>query len=77
HKARSDGALAGTAIAACLRGRSIGLGEYQSSVASRFQQHLENRNFFYGLEQRWPTSSFWTRRRARTAVSTGNQIRTY
>ena len=66
HKALSDGARAGGAIAACLGGSDVSLDEYQISVASRFQQYLENRNFFYGLEQRWPTSSFWTRRQART-----------
>jgi flavin-dependent dehydrogenase len=76
HKALSDGARAGEAIAACMCGSDIRLGEYRSSVVWRFQQYLENRNFFYGLEQRWPTSSFWTRRRSRMAVSAGNQIRT-
>ena len=72
HKALSDGARAGEVIASCLHGSDIGLGEYQLSVASRFQQYLANRNFFYALEQRWPTSSFWTRRQARTAVSSEN-----
>jgi len=69
YKALSDGCRAAEAIAATLRGSDIGLGEYRLSVASRFQQYLKNRNFFYGLEQRWPNSAFWTRRRARTAVS--------
>lgn len=68
YKALSDGARAGEAIAASLRGNDARLGEYQSSAAPRFQQYLGNRNFFYGLEQRWPASAFWTRRQARTAV---------
>lgn len=69
YKALSDGSRAGEAIAASLRGSDIRLGEYRLSIATRFQQYLENRNFFYGLEQRWPNSAFWTRRRARMAVS--------
>jgi flavin-dependent dehydrogenase len=69
YKALSDGSRAGEAIAASLRGSDIRLGEYRLSIASRFQQYLANRNFFYGLEQRWPKSDFWTRRQARTAVS--------
>jgi flavin-dependent dehydrogenase len=69
YKALADGSRAGEAIAAGLRGSDIKLGEYRLSIASRFQQYLANRNFFYGLEQRWPKSDFWTRRQARTAVS--------
>jgi flavin-dependent dehydrogenase len=69
YKALSDGSRAGEAIAASLHGSDIRLGEYRLSIASRFQQYLANRNFFYGLEQRWPKSDFWTRRQARTAVS--------
>jgi flavin-dependent dehydrogenase len=69
YKALADGARAGEAIAASLGGSNIGLDEYRLSIASRFQQYLANRNFFYGLEQRWPKSDFWTRRQARTAVS--------
>jgi flavin-dependent dehydrogenase len=74
HKALADGVHAAQAIAACLGGSDVGLGEYRSSVASRFAQYLANRNFFYGLERRWPASSFWTRRQARTTVPTGHQI---
>jgi flavin-dependent dehydrogenase len=74
HKALSDGARAGAAVAACLCGSDVRLGEYRLSVASRFQQYLANRNFFYALEQRWPTSSFWTRRQARTVVRAENEI---
>jgi flavin-dependent dehydrogenase len=67
YKALADGARAGEIIAACLRGSDTGLGDYQSSIAARFQQYLASRNYFYGLEQRWPASAFWNRRQARTA----------
>jgi flavin-dependent dehydrogenase len=76
YKALSDGARAAEAIAASLRGDDLKLGEYQSSAAPRFQQYLGNRNFFYGLERRWPASAFWMRRQARTAVPAGKQVRT-
>jgi flavin-dependent dehydrogenase len=67
YKALSDGTRAGEAIAAYLRGSDIKLSEYQTSLEARFKGYLENRNFFYGMEQRWPESLFWTRRRARAA----------
>lgn len=67
HKALADGARAGEVVAASLRGGDTDLGEYRSSIASRFQHYLASRNFFYGLERRWPRSPFWARRQARTA----------
>jgi flavin-dependent dehydrogenase len=68
HKALSDGLRAGEVIAACLRGSDSKLAEYQSSVALRFRRYLESRNYFYGIERRWPASAFWVKRRARTAL---------
>lgn len=73
YKALSDGARAGEAIAASLRGDDAKLADYPSSVAARFQQYLAGRNFFYGLEQRWPASTFWTRRQARTLPKVGRE----
>jgi flavin-dependent dehydrogenase len=73
YKALSDGARAGEAIAARLRGADARLAGYQSSVAARFQQYLKSRNYFYGLEQRWPDSVFWTRRQARTLPKVGRE----
>ena len=67
HKALADGVLAGEAIATFLRGNDDDLDEYRSSVASRFQHYLDQRNYFYGLEQRWPASAFWMRRRSKPA----------
>jgi flavin-dependent dehydrogenase len=71
HKALSDGVRAGETIVAHLRGGDIKRGEYQSSLALRFRQYLDNRNYLYGMERRWPASAFWTKRRARTAVELG------
>lgn len=69
YKALLDGSRAGEAIAANLHGSQVELDEYRLSIASRFQQYLGNRNFFYEQEQRWPAAAFWRGRRARTAPS--------
>jgi flavin-dependent dehydrogenase len=69
HKALSDGVRAAQAIAAFLQGSTQALDDYRAAMAPRFQHYLEGRNFFYGLEKRWPASPFWTTRQARTVVS--------
>jgi flavin-dependent dehydrogenase len=68
YQALSDGLRAGEAIASHLRGNDRQLTGYQSSVTSRFQHYRRTRNYFYGLEQRWPAASFWMRRRSATAL---------
>ena len=68
HKAFSDGLLAAKVIAARLQGNVHDFDEYKSSVATQFDSYLENRNFFEGLEKRWPTSFFWNRRQERTIL---------
>jgi flavin-dependent dehydrogenase len=68
HKALSDGARAGKTIADHLRGDDSQLTQYQASVTSRLQSYLHSRSYFYGLEQRWPASPFWTARRSRARL---------
>jgi flavin-dependent dehydrogenase len=68
YKALSDGLHAGEAIADHLRGNDRKLARYQSSVISRFEQYRRTRQYFYDLEQRWPATSFWMRRRSTTAL---------
>ena len=68
YKALSNGVSAAEVIAAFLAGDAERLSDYQSSVANRFEDYLANRNFFYGLEQRWSASPFWSRRQQRTAL---------
>jgi flavin-dependent dehydrogenase len=70
HKALTDGACAGKAIADHLYGDDHGLREHQSSVATRHRHYLDSRNYFYSLERRWPQSTFWTTRRARARLRT-------
>jgi flavin-dependent dehydrogenase len=68
YKALAEGISAGTAMAAYLRGESEQLQEYDQAVKARFDDYLYNRNFLYGLERRWPESSFWQERRAKRAL---------
>jgi len=66
YKALNDGTEAARAIADCLAGKRETLDAYRAAVTERFEAYLENRNYFYRLEGRWPASAFWSRRRART-----------
>jgi flavin-dependent dehydrogenase len=68
YKALANGVQAAEVIAAFLAGDGEGLSDYQAAVASRFEDYLVNRNFFYGMEQRWSASPFWSRRQQRTAL---------
>jgi flavin-dependent dehydrogenase len=72
YKALSDGIRAGDSIAASLAsGRDLSE-TYDSSIRLEFETYLTNRNFFYGLEQRWPKSHFWKRRRERASCVQAN-----
>ncbi|NEO54432.1 MAG: NAD(P)/FAD-dependent oxidoreductase [Okeania sp. SIO3B5] len=69
YKALWDSLKAGKAIASYLHGDSRGLEEYESLISSRFDNYLTQRNYFYQMEQRWPTSPFWQRRQERTSLT--------
>jgi hypothetical protein len=43
-------------------------GDYDVSVARRFDDYLANRNYFYGMEKRWADASFWKIRVARASL---------
>jgi flavin-dependent dehydrogenase len=79
RKALSDGIEAASVIAAYLGGGAEKLGEWQASRARLFDGYLKTRDFFYGMESRWPSSSFWSRRHARPALphalASGTRIR--
>lgn len=68
HKSLSDSLLASNVITAFLEGNTDQLSEYQSTVVTRFEDYLNNRNYFYGLEQRWSDFPFWKKRRQRTTL---------
>lgn len=69
YKALLDGLEAAEAIAGGLAGEAAALDGYAAAVATRFADYLENRNYFYAAERRWPSAPFWARRRARAAAA--------
>jgi flavin-dependent dehydrogenase len=70
YKALLDGLKAAEVVNAKLAGHvgDAPSADYQAYVAARFADYLKNRNYFYGLERRWLSSPFWSRRRERTAA---------
>jgi 2-polyprenyl-6-methoxyphenol hydroxylase-like FAD-dependent oxidoreductase len=64
YKALDDGLRAAEAIAAALDGKRSAFDDYHDSVAARFEQYLASCRYFYGIEQRFPESGFWRRRKA-------------
>jgi flavin-dependent dehydrogenase len=67
HKALVDGLQSAAAIADHLAGVRTAFDQYQASIVARFTDYLDNRNYFYDLERRWPSSAFWQNRRQRSA----------
>ena len=72
HKGLSDGTRAAEAIAKHRSGEITNFDEYASGTRERFENYLANRNYFYGLENRWPESAFWARRTERAGSSIHN-----
>ena len=67
HKALRDGLQSAAAIADHLAGVPAAFEQYQASVMARFADYLTTRDYFYGLERRWPASPFWRNRRLQSA----------
>jgi flavin-dependent dehydrogenase len=59
------GMKAGAAIAEALTGNSDPISAYQKRLTIIYEAYLQNRSAYYGLEQRWVTRPFWSRRSAR------------
>ena len=72
YKALSNGLAAAQVVAADFQGNTSMLEEYQQLMGARFQDYLQNRNYFYDLEKRWPDSPFWQKRRARIKLQNLN-----
>lgn len=59
-KALCDGEAAAEAVAGVFAGAGeTPLLAYQDGVFGRFRDYLRLRQYLYGLERRWPRSSFW------------------
>lgn len=65
HKGLSDGIKGGEALVRQMSGEGSALNDYAESLRRRFEHYLANRNYFYGIENRWPDSTFWKRRKER------------
>ncbi|WP_281561397.1 FAD-dependent monooxygenase [Thalassomonas sp. RHCl1] len=63
YKALLGGLNAAPAIAGWLKGDSRPLEHYRQSVGEVFIHYLEQRAYFYQLEQRWHQEAFWQKRR--------------
>lgn len=61
-KALESGIRAGRAIRDYLGGDGTALRSYASEMKDSFDRYLLSRNKYYGLERRWPHSTFWRRR---------------
>jgi flavin-dependent dehydrogenase len=69
YKALDDGIAAAAHVAAALeRGGDLADG-FAADARAGFDEYLANRNYFYGLERRWPTSAFWRCRQSRIALA--------
>ncbi|XXT17509.1 tryptophan 7-halogenase [Sorangium sp. So ce429] len=53
-----------------LQGRSTALGEYADELAQVWRAYEEHLAAWYGMEQRWPGSAFWARRRRASEILT-------
>ena len=69
HKGLSDGLSGSRAVAAALRGDCEALAVHSARVRSRFDSYVQQRAYHYGVEQRWPESSFWRERAAAPSPS--------
>jgi flavin-dependent dehydrogenase len=61
-RALQSGINAAEAISASLGGDRRALAHYQRDADSQFDAQLDHRHHYYGLERRWPSSRFWSRR---------------
>lgn len=68
YKALSQALEAAPAIADYLADKQEGLLDYRQFVGNQFIEYLEQRAYFYDLEQRWPNSAFWQSRHSMEGV---------
>ncbi len=63
YKAMNHGLKAAGAIHGWLQGDAQAITQYRRRVGEDFLNYLQQREYFYGQEQRWPDSPFWQQRR--------------
>lgn len=64
YKALQHSLNAAPAIVDWLAGKQQTLLDYRQYVGNQFIEYLEQRDYFYQMEQRWWDSEFWSARRA-------------
>ena len=62
------GIQAGQAITAALNGNPAAPTAYARHLGDIYQAYLQNRQYYYGLENRWAERPFWRRRGAGRAT---------
>ena len=62
YKALVDAGDAASHVVAALHFAEAAPWSYSNRVQDRFRDYLANRGYLYQLEQRWPGSTFWSRR---------------
>ena len=60
--ALAGGLQAAEAIKQALEGDVDGVVNYAAQISSIYAGYLESKAAYYGIERRWPTSKFWSRR---------------
>ncbi|NER52456.1 MAG: FAD-binding protein [Symploca sp. SIO1A3] len=68
YKALRSGIQAAEAIANYFNSDTTALTQYEARTRHQFELYLEDKRHYYALEQRWPNSQFWQRRRFKIAL---------
>ena len=68
HKAMANGLDAAETIVDSIKGNQARIEQYSADHVAGFDDYLNNRNYFYDLEQRWSQASFWRQRKERTTL---------
>ena len=67
YKALNDGIMASEKVVAYFNNTPTTL-EYSSYIKERYQNYLKNKQYLYGMEQRWKNHPFWKERTASSIV---------
>lgn len=62
YKALTNSFIAAETVVAYLQGDFHKTESYQFHIENQYKNYLVNRNYFYGLENRWADSPFWRKR---------------
>jgi len=69
----ASGRAAAQTANAWLDGDKQASGRYAASTRRKYAEYLAHREIYYGIERRWPSSSFWQARQAPSAMLAANR----